>query len=71
MGMGMKAEIGISPAMKRVSSDDSGPEEAVVDSGLPEEPVKRGVGRPSKAQPFRGFVVDLLLNMVDHLRNLV
>ena len=25
------------------------------------EPVKRGVGRPSKAQPFRAFVVDLLL----------
>lgn len=27
----------------------------------PSEPARRGVGRPSKAQPFRSFVVDLLL----------
>src|SRR4051812_13824 len=31
--------------------------------------VKRGVGRPSKAQPFRAFVVDLLLKQ-PHLRSL-
>jgi hypothetical protein len=33
------------------------------------EPVKRSVGRPSKAQPFRTFVVDLLLKH-PHLRSL-
>jgi hypothetical protein len=34
-----------------------------------DERVKRGVGRPSKAQPFRAFVVDLLLKQ-PHLRSL-
>jgi hypothetical protein len=31
------------------------------DAEAGDEPAKRGVGRPSKAQPFRSFVVDLLL----------
>jgi len=37
--------------------------------GCPDDRVKRGVGRPSKAQPFRSFVVDLLLKQ-PNLRSL-
>lgn len=55
--------------MRRLS-DDSVPEvEPVIEPEVAEEPVKRGVGRPSKAQPFRSFVVDLLLKH-PHLRSL-
>jgi hypothetical protein len=48
------------PAMKRLS-DDVGSEEPTAEAMVMDEPIKRGVGRPSKAQPFRAFVVDLLL----------